>query len=268
LAAEGRYSRNELLFGYEGQKQIGEAGLGIVGLGGLGSHIALAYLGVLDYVLVDADEVSESSLNRLIGANGDDVGTKKVTVARRLIGTVQPEARIVPVEALLPAEEALESLSDRSYVFGCLDEDPPRLQLIDFTSQRGITYIDAASDVFPGASTGGRSSRGRASVACSAWARSTSRTSVGGACRPINVKQMTRYTASAEACWRKRPSLVSLNGVVASLAVNEFMVDVTGMSEPVPFTNYRADQRMVGRRAAGPNPQCPYCSCWPTGESV
>ena len=141
MAAEGRYSRNELLFGAEGQKRIGAAAVGVVGLGGLGSHIVqqLAYLGVRDYVLVDADEVSESSLNRLIGASTDDVGAKKVAVAKRLIGIVQRDARVVPVEALLPDEEALDALADRGYVFGCLDEDPPRLQLTDFTTQRGIT---------------------------------------------------------------------------------------------------------------------------------
>ncbi|MEK6272839.1 MAG: ThiF family adenylyltransferase [Actinomycetota bacterium] len=271
MAAEGRYSRNELLFGAVGQKLIGEANVGVVGLGGLGSHIGqqLAYLGVLDYVLVDADEVTESSLNRLIGASVDEVGTKKVAVAARLIQTVQPEARIVPVEALLPAEEAFEALADRSYVFGCLDEDPPRQQLTDFTTQRGITYIDTASDVFPEGEYGGRivTAKGHGCLFCLGEIDQEELRRAGMSPDQRRADDEI-YGVSRDALAEAGPSVVSLNGVVASLAVDEFMVDVTGMGEPVRFINYRADQRTVGRRAAEPEPRCPYCSRWPTSESA
>ena len=263
MAAEGRYSRNELLFGAEGQKRIGAAAVGVVGLGGLGSHIVqqLAYL--------DADEVSESSLNRLIGASTDDVGAKKVAVAKRLIGIVQRDARVVPVEALLPDEEALDALADRGYVFGCLDEDPPRLQLTDFTTQRGITYIDTASDVFPEGEYGGRivTAKGNGCLFC---------------LDEINQEQLRRagmssdqrraddeiYGVTRDELAEAGPSVVSLNGVVASLAVNEFMVDVTGIGEPARFITYRADQRAVRRRTNEPHPGCPCCSRWPARESA
>ena len=47
--ADGRFSRNEALFGREGQEKIAATKVTIIGAGGLGSHIAqqLAYLGVL-----------------------------------------------------------------------------------------------------------------------------------------------------------------------------------------------------------------------------
>ncbi len=78
---EMRYSRNEGLFGAEGQRLIGETKVTIVGLGGLGCHIAqqTAYLGVVDYRLVDGDHVTESSLNRLVGARPDDVDERTNT---------------------------------------------------------------------------------------------------------------------------------------------------------------------------------------------
>src|SRR5436305_1469457 len=41
------------------------------------------------------------------------------------------------------------------------------------------------------------------------------------------------------------PMVVSVNGVVASLAVTEFMVFVTGMREPVPHLVYRGDRATV-----------------------
>src|SRR5690242_13972898 len=107
-----RYSRNEALFGAEGQRRIGETKVGIVGLGGLGSHVAqqLAYLGVEDYGLVDFDIVTNSSLNRLVGAEDADVetATKKIDVAKRMINRIKPSATVDLVDARVmdPAAEA------------------------------------------------------------------------------------------------------------------------------------------------------------------
>src|SRR3990172_1864785 len=93
---DGRYHRQELLFGREGQAKLEACKVGIVGLGGLGSHVAqqLAYLGVLSYVLADKDRVSESNLNRLVGACDEDANIcrLKVDVADELIRTVLPTA--------------------------------------------------------------------------------------------------------------------------------------------------------------------------------
>ena len=55
-----RYDRQISLFGLEGQNRIKAVRVGLVGLGGLGSHLAqqLAYLGVTRYALVDGDLAS------------------------------------------------------------------------------------------------------------------------------------------------------------------------------------------------------------------
>jgi molybdopterin/thiamine biosynthesis adenylyltransferase len=73
--ASERYSRNEALFGAAGQRKVAATKVVIIGLGGLGSNVAqeLAYLGVSDYGLVDFDVVTDSSLNRVVGAIDADV---------------------------------------------------------------------------------------------------------------------------------------------------------------------------------------------------
>lgn len=85
MDSEGRYSRNEALFGTEGQARIAGTKVTIVGLGGLGAHVAqqLAHLGIRSFVLVDFDVVTDSSLSRLVGAVDTDAAarTKKVEVA-------------------------------------------------------------------------------------------------------------------------------------------------------------------------------------------
>jgi hypothetical protein len=54
--------------------------------------------------------------------------------------------------------------------------------------------------------------------------------------------------------------VVSLNGVVASLAVTEFMVFVTGMRAPAGQLIYRGETPVVRRVVDEPEPGCYFCN--------
>jgi hypothetical protein len=54
------------------------------------------------------------------------------------------------------------------------------------------------------------------------------------------------------------PSVASVNEVVASLAVTEFVAGVTGLREPVPLLTYRGWPGIVSKRS-DPLPDCYYC---------
>ena len=101
MAESERYSRNTALFGKRGQGRISDARVLIAGVGGLGSHIGqqLAHLGVRRFALVDPDIITESSLNRVVGAVPSDASaaTLKVDVARRMIQQIQPDAETLIV---------------------------------------------------------------------------------------------------------------------------------------------------------------------------
>jgi hypothetical protein len=56
------------------------------------------------------------------------------------------------------------------------------------------------------------------------------------------------------------PAIVSVNGVVASLGVTEFMVHVTGLREPASQLTYRGDRGTVTRSLDQPEPGCYYCT--------
>ena len=85
---------------------------------------------------------------------------------------------------------------------------------------------------------------------------------------------MTRYSMSREqrevhdriygvergALGETGPMVVSINGVVASLAVTEFMVFVTGMREPLPHLIYRGHAGTVGRNNDPPETGCYFCT--------
>lgn len=150
MTLEARYSRNVALFGADGQRKIAGCPVGIIGLGGLGSHVAqqLAYIGVLRYVLVDNDVVTESSLNRVVGAVEADAAaqTKKVQVAARTIESIQADATVSTIETTLEAEVALAHLTEIDVVFGCLDDDLARLLLTEACAMRSLPYFDLATD--------------------------------------------------------------------------------------------------------------------------
>src|SRR4051812_9951015 len=97
MTPDERFNRNELLFGAEGQAKVAATSIAIVGLGGLGSHVAqqLAFLGIEDFVLVDHARVSPSSLNRLVGATPEDAAAElaKGAIADRHIRSIRPGAQ-------------------------------------------------------------------------------------------------------------------------------------------------------------------------------
>jgi hypothetical protein len=55
------------------------------------------------------------------------------------------------------------------------------------------------------------------------------------------------------------PSVVSINGVVASLAVTEFMLGVTGIRPPKRLLTYYGNMGRVALKTEEPAPNCYYC---------
>src|SRR4051794_10718776 len=83
-----KHDRQSFL-GATSEQILTHARVGIVGLGGGGSHAVqqLAHLGVGNYVLVDPDVIDESNLNRLVGGTLEDVKHRvlKIDIASRTI---------------------------------------------------------------------------------------------------------------------------------------------------------------------------------------
>jgi hypothetical protein len=123
--------------------------LGLVGLGGGGSHMVqqFAHMGVGGYVLVDPDTIEESNTNRLIGGTLEDVkkGTAKVVIAERLIRGLQPDARIDPIKDTW--HNATNALKRCDIIIGAVDSFMEREQLERCARRHLINYIDIGMDV-------------------------------------------------------------------------------------------------------------------------
>lgn len=267
---EARDSRNIGLFGAEGQVRIAELSVAIVGAGGLGSHIAqqLAHLGTRKFAVIDDDVVTDSSLNRLIGAAETDVaaGTKKVDVAERTIRSIRQDCDVQRFDTRLASPDARDAIRTADVVFGCLDRDIFRVDLLALASAHGIPYFDTATDVIPhdaDLTYGGRMvlSNGAGCLVC---LDALDQEQI--ALDRMNPQQREAdkriYGVDRDKLAQAGPSVVSINGVVASLAVTEFMVWATGLRPPVRQLTYLASQGTLRRSADQGIPDCYYCSTY------
>lgn len=276
--SDDRYSRQIRFFGARGQERLKRIRVGIVGLGGLGAHVVqqLAYLGIETFVLVDHDVVEVSNLNRLVGALPDDATerTPKVAVAERTIREQHPGATAAVFQSGLDGPESQTALEEVDVVFGCVDNDTARLKLTEFCSRHGIVYLDLASDIGSDGDFlwyGGRIFIARDGRQCLSCANELDQR--GMALESMNADQRRThqdiYGVDRNLLEDGGPSVVSINGVVASLAVTEFLVMVTGVRPPVEHLVYRGDQGLVRINLDRRVGTCYYCdTLWPKEESA
>ncbi|MDB5388767.1 MAG: thiamine/molybdopterin biosynthesis protein [Planctomycetaceae bacterium] len=128
-----------------------DAQIGVVGLGGGGSHIVqqLAHIGISHLRLFDPDSIDPegTNLNRLVGATATDVrvGTPKTAIAARLVLGINPSADLVLVQK--PWQESIGILRNCDVIVGCVDTFRGRQELERAARRFHIPYIDIGMDV-------------------------------------------------------------------------------------------------------------------------
>ena len=141
-----QFARNIAFFGEEGQNQIENAHIAVVGLGGVGSHAAhmLARSGGGNFSFFDFDVVTISSLNRHSVAVRKDVGKPKVEVMRDHILEFNPSVNITTQQVLV-SKENLPLLIDSScdFVVDCIDDYSSKADLLEYCIRNNIKVISS-----------------------------------------------------------------------------------------------------------------------------
>lgn len=120
-----RYSRQMLVkeFGADAQRKMRDARVLVIGVGGLGSPVALylAAMGVGTLALVDDDHVDRSNLHRQVIHDEETVGEKKVASAVRRIRLINPLVQCIAIAARFTTSNALELVTDYDVVIDASD---------------------------------------------------------------------------------------------------------------------------------------------------
>lgn len=235
--ANDRYSRQSFL-GPQAQGIIARAKIGIVGLGGGGSHLVqqLAHIGFQRVVFCDAQRIESTNLNRLVSARLQDVRRKrfKAEIAARLYRSLQPDALID--DRPLTWEDKRSALRQCDLIFGAIDGFARRRDLEAFCRAQMVPLMDIGMAVLR---PEGALPEIRGQVILSM---------PGGLC--MHCLQFLTEANLAEEARRyddldPQPQVVWTNGVLASNAIGFAMALLTGwagQAAPSCRLNHRGSQ--------------------------
>lgn len=149
-----RYDRQTILpeIGEEGQKKLLDAKVLIVGVGGLGSPIALylAGAGVGCIGLVDDDVVSISNLQRQMLYSEKELGKSKAICAAERLSALNSEIKVQPYSTRLTGDNAFDIIGEYDMVVDGCDNFATRYLINDICIQQGKPYIYGAICGFEG----------------------------------------------------------------------------------------------------------------------
>lgn len=149
-----RYNRQILLdeIGEDGQLRLKQARVLIVGVGGLGSPIAL-YLtgaGVGTLGLIDDDTVSESNLQRQVLYSEPEIGLSKAEQAGKRLQALNSQVHIETYSERLTADNAEAIIGGYDLVVDGCDNFATRYLINDTCVRMGKVYIYGAIRAFDG----------------------------------------------------------------------------------------------------------------------
>jgi molybdopterin-synthase adenylyltransferase len=273
-----RYDRQMRLFGAEGQQRIRAANIVLLATGGNGTHVVqqLAYAGVRNWTFVEFDTVEDTNLNRLVGAVPDDVGTEKIKLASRTVTALHPDAEPVEIAGRVGDpdvhDDICAALATATLAIGCFDLESPRLEAVKLCSQAGVPYLDLASEVITGtdgeeSTYGGRVVFSHDGTGCLVCLDLVDLAEVARERMPSSqrAERDRMYGLDADDLGGSGPSVVTINGVVASLACTEALIFLTRLREPARQVTYIGNAPSVRRNTSSGNPECLFCHRWREG---
>lgn len=144
-----RYSRQIMLpdIDIEGQEKLLAARVLVVGLGGLGSPVAmyLAAAGVGHLLLADFDKVDLSNLQRQIIHSTEKINTNKAQSAASTLRELNPDIEITTIEKLLDEEALKHWISQVDLVVDCTDNFQTRFAINRMCVQTKVPLVSGAA---------------------------------------------------------------------------------------------------------------------------
>jgi len=289
-----RLDRQSFL-GPESDAILEGATVGLVGLGGGGSHVVqqAAHMGIGGYVNVDPQDIDVTNTNRLVGGTLADAcgrpgkygtfrsfrrfvryltrlvgGTldyvdcepSKVGIGARVVRGLNPQARIVSARGKW--QSATERLKSADVIVGALDSFGERDELERFARRYLIPYIDIGMDVHPLPGQKGFLVSGQVVLS-----------TPGGPCLRccgLITAQRLREEARRYGAAGRRPQVVWSNGVLASAATGLLAQLLTPWYPDPPsfvYLEYDGNRGTLSRSQRMKTLESESCRHHPSGET-
>lgn len=144
-----RYSRQVLLpqLDVEGQDRLVNARVLVVGMGGLGTPVAmyLAGAGIGELIIADYDRVELSNLHRQVVHSTADIDRPKVESARDRMLAINPEVTVTTITSALDADTLLEWVQQVTVVVDACDNFATRFAVNEACVQAGVPLVSGAA---------------------------------------------------------------------------------------------------------------------------
>lgn len=211
-----------------GLDRLRTATICVLGVGGGGSHIVqqLAHLGTGTVVMIEPDKLERSNVNRVVCTHYADVGRPKAEVlAERLRGL---GGQLVPIRARAESPIGRAWIERADLVFGAVDGARARNNIERICRAAMVPYIDVGLKIDADDADLVRAIGGQVFTSL-----------VGGACMrcaEIVTDAILANDRDEYVVGRPEQQVVSLNGLLASQAVNNALSMLTGYVPhfPVP----------------------------------
>ncbi len=129
-------------FSEKNLKILSKIKIGIIGIGGIGCPLSqyLVSSGIKELLLIDGDIVEKSNLNRQILFNLNDVGKKKVNVARNKLKLINTDCKINTIDNNINSSN-LNSLKECSIVVDATDNWLTSRLLNEYCLKNSINFL-------------------------------------------------------------------------------------------------------------------------------
>lgn len=260
---DAKFDRQVRAFGANGQKQLDKLRVAIVGLGGTGSIMAqqLVHLGIRKFIFVDPDVVEKTNLNRVVNATPSDIGINKAEIAAKYARSFNGQAVVEVVAGDIALDAVARRLIDADVIMCCTDSHGSRSVVQQVSYQHLIPCIDMGSTITQttGEVTGvyGRVQLLAPGLPCLWCSELLDATEVRRDMMSESERRLDPYIVGSQ---EPAPSVISLNGIVVSLAVTMLLGVAVGAPFDATRLMYNASSPALRSIQGQPKQDCFICS--------
>ena len=139
-------SRTAALLGDRGIRKLQQSSVAVIGLGGVGSYAveAIARCGVGTIIVVDADQIETSNINRQLLALHSTLGQYKTDVVATRLHDINPMLKISKHICRYNHQTSNQILAEEpDYVIDAIDSLPDKIHLIKSCLENNIPIVSS-----------------------------------------------------------------------------------------------------------------------------